>query len=136
MTQKRQPKGTETGGQFAASANPESTLDLANENSEATREGRIVALSTCARAVDEMLDWYERFKLGMVNDLDEQMRVLSDAREEVLLNAYQPRAGSWRSLEQQIRHTESEGIDDPNLDMLRDEREEVYFKIVREALNK
>jgi hypothetical protein len=28
QTQQRQPKGTETGGQFAASANPESTVDL------------------------------------------------------------------------------------------------------------
>jgi len=28
MNQKRQPKGAETGGQFAASANPESTIEL------------------------------------------------------------------------------------------------------------
>jgi hypothetical protein len=31
MNQKRQPKGTENGGQFAPDANPESTLDLSPE---------------------------------------------------------------------------------------------------------
>jgi hypothetical protein len=31
MSQKRQPKGTDTGGQFAASANPESTVELSDE---------------------------------------------------------------------------------------------------------
>ena len=56
MSQQRKPKGTETGGQFAASVNPESTVDLAPVRDESLRERSDEELESFAEGANSNLD--------------------------------------------------------------------------------
>jgi hypothetical protein len=64
ITQKRQPKGTDTGGQFAASVNQESTVSL--------DEVPVVDLTEPVRTTEEAIAWCEG-ELEMTNKEYEEM---------------------------------------------------------------
>ena len=140
MTQNRDPKGTKTGGQFAADVNPESTVRL-----ESMPEWRpdidvqVRALARCAFRIDEALDVFAR--LGIYDDdpiIKAQIDAMTEARDEVLDCARPELAERWRSAEIRIRaHERGEGsMTDQEYDVLRDVREESFSEIFQEAVGK
>ncbi len=137
--QKRQPKGTQTGGQFAPDSNPESTVRLEPMPEWAPdTTSQVAVLARCAFRVDEALDVFSR--LGYDDDpiIKGQIDAMTDARDEILDCARPELAERWRSAESRIRaHERGEGsMTDPEYEELRDVREETFAEIFQEAVGK
>jgi antirestriction protein ArdC len=106
-SQKRQPKGTEIGGQFAASINPESTVILGDsDQSTATKSDRVMAeLSVGVRSLTESGKWQAY--------LDTQSKFHSYSfGNAVLIGLQKPDAtlvagfNKWKELGRQVRKGE------------------------------
>ena len=139
VNQKRQPKGTNTGGQFAPDLNPESTvvLDVGVTASTATASARLQRLTECAYAVDEAIDTLTRWDGGSGADPADVLAHLVDVREEIFAMASPALVEQWRDTEAKIREFESDPdsspLDDEEYEVARDEREALFQKIYEEA---
>lgn len=106
MVQKRKPKGTRVGGQFAASTNPESTIDLSGGAATARKSDLVMAeLSAGVRGLTESGKWQAY--------LDTQSKFHSYSFGNALLIALQnPDATrvagyrKWQDLGRQVRKGE------------------------------
>lgn len=135
-TQKHRPKGTETGGQFASDANPESTvlLDYDAITSRANAPGRLQGLTRCAYAVDEAIDTLTRWDGGSGTDQADVLAHLIEVREEIFAAADPVLVGQWRDLEKVVRDMEGEHMtDEDDYEVRRDEREALFQRIYEEA---
>ncbi len=130
----RQPKGTETGGQFAPDVNPESTVVL---TSGGESRSRLQRLTECAYAVDEAIDTLTRWDGGSGADPADVLAHLIDVRDEIFAGASPELVEQWRDLENKIRDferdPESSLLDDDEYEVARDEREAMFQKIYEEA---
>ncbi len=140
MTQTRQPKGTEAGGQFAASTNPEATvrLDPMPEWAPDVALQRMT-IARCAFRVDEALEVFAR--TGLYDDdpyIKDQINAMSEARDGILDCARPELAERWRSAEARIREHERGGgsMTDAEYEELRDVREETFYEIFADAFGK
>ena len=74
MNQNRQPKGTKVGGQFAASKNPESNLDLSDGSySETDKRGNTFHYNSAGQLHRDgglpAIEWADGTKVYWVNDM-------------------------------------------------------------------
>jgi hypothetical protein len=160
MNQKRQPKGTNTGGQFAPDVNAESTVVLdgviiaVQRHVEINSEGesldgdigaayladgrsRLQRLTECAYAVDEAIDVLTRWDGGSGADPADVLAHLVEVREEIFAASDPQLVEHWRDTEAKIRGFEndpdSSPLDDDGYEVARDEREALFQKIYEEA---
>ena len=118
-TQKRQPKGIETGDRFASDANA---------------PGRLQGLTRCAYAVDEAIDTLTRWDGGSGTDPADVLANLVEVREEIFAAANPGLVEQWRDLEKVVRDMEDEHMtDEDDYEVRRDEREALFQRIYEEA---